>query len=186
MTPDERLDRLTRRLRRWQWVWALTVLLTAVGFAFLMLRPPPAHLQAQNFEVVNTEGNVVAILGTTSRHGFLDVSTGDGVPIFNVIAHPGIADMGMFSLRNVRGREIVNVRTDQSGSGILSVRDTRGLERVLLLGANATATGGTVLVMNAERQPNVVASMQADGYGHGEVQACPSNGEHCRKLIPSQ
>lgn len=62
---------------------------------------------------------------------------------------------------------------------MLTVREARGL----LLGADATAAGGTVLVMNAERRPDVAATLQADGHGHGEPRARPGNGGHCRKLI---
>ena len=186
MTLDDRVERLEKQSRRYMILFVAAALTALALTAYVVTRPQPDKLQAKSFEVVNREGNVVAILGLTDRHGFLDISTGDGVPIFNIIAHPRISDVGIFSLRNVRGREIMNVRADSRGAGVLSVRDPRGLERVILFGANPTATGGTVQVMSGGSRPSVVASMQADGYGHGEVQACPRNGLKCRKLIPSQ
>lgn len=185
MELEARMAQLERQLAWSRRLMVLAGLAVAVLLTVGAGSPVPDSLQARRFEVVNAEGNVVAILGVTGRHGFLEITTGDGVPIFDLIAHPDVEEYGMFSIRNWSGREIVNVRSGMAGEGMLSVRNHRGFDNVIIRGSNDSKSGGEVTVLNAQRDARRVAALRVDAGGSGEVTACPRDGQNCRMLIPA-
>lgn len=186
MNLENRMAVLERKLVWHRRIFALIVMAAVLLAIYGAAKPIPDLLQVRKLEVVSAKGNTVVILGTAGDHGFLEVSSNEGIPVFDVIAHPRIASEGIVSIRNIHGKEIVNVRAGKAGEGVVSLRDAEGFDKVILRGSNDASTGGEIVVLNALRQAHGVAGLHVDAAGHGEIRACPSSGKRCRLLIPSQ
>lgn len=136
-TVDEQIANLERRLRRQQLATAMAVALAMIAIAVAAVSRTAGELRARAFQLVNSEGTMVAQLGLTPRGGpflKLQVPENGGSVIVGSLGE----DLAGFAVVSADGA-LVNISTEKNGNPSFSLND-KGRKALLSVGGDRAPT----------------------------------------------
>gem|GEM_PF-2603409 len=122
MSTEDRLARLEKMMRLWRYATIALLCLvvpTAGGFAFLLFGTMPS-LRARRIEVRSDQGIAVVTLESVNS-------------------------TGVIATRNIEGRRLFAVSSDEYGDGMIETFSAKGAPMVNIC---TTPTGGAIRVLN--------------------------------------
>ena len=127
MQNEERINSLENQVRTLKRiVYGFGCLFVAgVIVSATSLQTVPDVIQAKKFEVVNDEGNVIALLGSNypKTGGTLEVSNNDAAVLASLSANE---DAGWLNIRCGSLYPLIEIYADEKMSGVVSLRNKDG------------------------------------------------------------
>lgn len=176
-TLEARLQKLETSNRRYQTILFLFLASFAIIFmAFKKQQNIPDVIQAKKFEVVDDNGNVLAILTQSDGNGIIRTLNKDGKKLVNLTYTTNRE--GYLGIENGNGQEMIRFSSsNDGGGGYIGIYNPAGKKTLTI---NNDKSGGNIYVCNSNGDSRVV--MQCNSSAGGFMSLYNSSGYAAVKL----
>jgi len=157
MTTDTRIESLETQVRTLKRMLFGVFGLVVVGglLAAASMQSVPDVIQAKSFLVVNGEGKGVAVIGSDTEGGVLNIFNKDGEASISLLADQGGGVLGVFKDGNIAAL----IKGDSDG-GFLRINNKGGKQVAALY---ADPVGGQLVISNKDGQDAALFSSADEG-----------------------
>jgi len=176
-TIEMRLQKLEATNRRYKMI--LIIMIASFATIFMAFKSPktvPDVIQAKRFEVVDSYGNVLAIMNQDAGKGVIKTYNTAGKKLVNLTYTTN--NEGFLSLEDGNGQEMVRLTSsNDGGGGYLGIYNPSGKRTVTMCNDNS---GGNLYISNSDG--NSRATMQCNSSAGGFLALYNSSGYTAVKL----